>query len=83
MPPLTTLPGVGPNLAAHLHALGIHSTEDLIGTDPESLYAQDCLRHGGTLDRCVLYVYRCAVYCAQTADPEPALTKWWNWKTLP
>lgn len=29
---------------------------------------------------CVLYVYRCAVYFAQTPDPDPEKCKWWNWK---
>jgi hypothetical protein len=31
-------------------------------------------------DPCVLYVFRCAVYFARTADPEPDLLKWWAWK---
>ncbi|MBP7847311.1 MAG: hypothetical protein KAZ94_04200, partial [Burkholderiales bacterium] len=31
-------------------------------------------------DRCLLYVFRCAVYFAQTTQPQPELLKWWNWK---
>lgn len=31
------------------------------------------------LDRCVLYVYRLAVYFAE-GGREPEKIKWWNWK---
>ena len=33
-----------------------------------------------TQDRCLLYVFRAAVYLAETydADKEPELLKWWN-----
>jgi hypothetical protein len=34
----------------------------------------------GPQDRCLLYVFRCAVYYASTAAPEPELLKWWSWK---
>ena len=30
-------------------------------------------------DRCVLYVFRCAVYFATEPAPEPERLKWWNW----
>jgi hypothetical protein len=32
------------------------------------------------VDRCVLYVFRCAVYFASEAEHDPELLKWWNWK---
>jgi len=32
------------------------------------------------VDRCMLYVLRCAVYYASTLDPDPRLLQWWNWK---
>ena len=38
---------------------------------------------GGTMDRCVLYVFRCAVYFAETSRHDPELLKWWNWKDRP
>ena len=43
---------------------------------------QECVRQGVKVDRCVLYVYRCAVYYANTSPDErkPELLKWWNWK---
>lgn len=80
MSDLTTIPGVGANMAQHLITLGYPTVASLRGADPEALYAQDCIRHSGTLDRCVLYVYRCAVYVAQTDCPDPEKCKWWNWK---
>lgn len=77
---LLTLPGVGKNMKQHLQNLGIQYVEDLVDKDPEALYARDCVLHGGSLDRCVLYVYRCAVYMAETPDPEPEKRNWWYWK---
>jgi hypothetical protein len=32
------------------------------------------------VDRCVLYVFRCAVYAATNEAPDPELLKWWSWK---
>ncbi len=77
---LRTIPGVGKTTAADLHALGYGSVAALRGTDPEALYAADCARRGCVLDRCVLYVYRCAVYFAEHAQPDPEKCKWWYWK---
>ena len=77
--PLRRIPGVGKNMSAHLESLGIRWVEDLRGQDPQELYDRDCRQHGYQ-DRCVLYVYRCAVYFAQTPDPDPEKCKWWNWK---
>lgn len=39
MSDLQKIPGVGPNIAADLEAIGIHSVGDLRGKDPEALYA--------------------------------------------
>ena len=35
---------------------------------------------GHHIDRCVLYVFRCAVYFASHSTHEAKLLKWWNWK---
>jgi len=35
---------------------------------------------GQHIDRCVLYIFREAVYFAGNPQPEPELLKWWNWK---
>jgi hypothetical protein len=32
------------------------------------------------VDRCLLYVFRCAVYFAEHTRHDPELLKWWNWK---
>lgn len=44
------------------------------------MYERDRIRSGGPLDSCVLYVYRCAVYFAQTPQPDMEKLKWWYWK---
>ena len=77
---LETIPGIGPNMAAHLRRLGIGSVGDLRGQSPEALYERDRELAGGRLDPCVLYTYRCAVYYASTERHDPVLLKWWNWK---
>ena len=77
---LKTIPGVGPNMERRLRSVGIACVEDLVGADPEELYERDCLVHGETVDRCCLYVYREAVYFAETAEPDPDKLTWWAWK---
>lgn len=76
---LSRIPGVGPSIAADLYQLGIRDVAELRGRNPESLYAELC-RQEGHQDRCLLYVFRCAVYYASAAAPEPEMLKWWNWK---
>ena len=49
----------------HFRSLGICTISDLIGKDPEQMYLQDCARQGVSVDRCMLYVYRMAVYYAE------------------
>jgi len=63
-----------------LQNIGIHSIATLKGKNPEKLYEQSNRFAGVTQDRCLLYVFRCAVYFAGTDNPEPAKLKWWNWK---
>lgn len=77
---LITLPGVGISIAKDLQDLGIHTTQELIGKDPEALYERLCTLRGAHIDRCVLYVFRCAVYAASTPHPDQKLLLWWNWK---
>ena len=76
---LSRIPGVGPSIASDLYLLGIREVADLRGRNPEALYAEMC-RQAGPQDRCLLYVFRCAVYYASTPKPEPDMLKWWNWK---
>lgn len=77
---LRTIPGVGPSIAQDLVELGIHSVADLRGKDPQRLYEKRCMQQRQTIDRCLLYVFRCAVYFAETSRPKPELLLWWNWK---
>jgi hypothetical protein len=77
---LRRIPGVGPSIAADLLALGIRRVEDLRGEDPEQLYERRCGQQRARIDRCLLYVFRCAVYYATEKTHDPALLKWWNWK---
>jgi len=77
---LTQIPGVGERIAHDLLDIGISQVRDLDDRDPEDLYLQLCDKKGTTVDRCLLYVFRCAVYYATEADHDPELLKWWNWK---
>ena len=78
---LQELPGIGPSMARDLRDLGLHRPADLVGRDPQGLYDDLCRLRGQQLDRCVLYVFRCAVHNAATspAAVDPEARKWWNW----
>ncbi|MEJ2603642.1 MAG: helix-hairpin-helix domain-containing protein [Gammaproteobacteria bacterium] len=73
------VPGVGPSLAVDLVDLGYEMPADLVGEDPEEMFARLCDLRAKPIDRCVLYVFREAVYYASHSSPEPELLKWWNW----
>ena len=77
---LQTIPGIGPSMAQDLRDLGYFRVSDLKGQDPELMFKRLKLIHGSYLDRCVLYVFRCAVYFASQEQHDPELLKWWNWK---
>jgi len=77
---LQKIPGVGKSIAQDLRNLGIDSIQDLKDKDPEELYIRLCDQQGVKIDRCMLYVFRCAVYYASTKTHDPELLKWWNWK---
>jgi hypothetical protein len=77
---LQELPGVGPSIAGDLYALGIREPADLVGHDPLDLYERSCKVQGVRIDRCLLYVYRCAVHYATHRPRDPEQCKWWNWK---
>ena len=74
------IPGVGPKLAAKLAALGVQGLDDLAGRSPEALYRELVDLRQAHIDRCVLYVFRCAVYFAKTPNPDAEKLKWWAWK---
>jgi hypothetical protein len=74
------IPCVGPSIAQDLCELGLTSIKDLQNKDPEEMYQEHCLQKGMHVDRCILYVFRCAVYYASHDLHDPELLKWWNWK---
>ena len=57
-----------------------YKISDLRRRNPEALYHALCNKTGKPVDRCVLYVFRCAVYFASHAKHDPEKLKWWNWK---
>jgi len=79
-PGLQSIPGIGPKLEAKLRLIGISAVADLANRDPQALYEQLEEKLGCHVDRCVLYVFRCAVYYASTARHDPEKLQWWAWK---
>lgn len=80
MTELRQIPGVGKETEKDLIALGYSTMASLKDADPEEMYRRECAMKGVTVDRCQLYVYRCAVYYCSTEHPEPEKCKWWYWK---
>ncbi|USN53644.1 MAG: TfoX/Sxy family DNA transformation protein [Candidatus Nomurabacteria bacterium] len=77
---LLEIPGVGKSIAKDLHELNIHKVEDLRRQNPEQLYENLQRQQGAPIDRCILYVFRCAVYYASHTRHDVEKLKWWNWK---
>ena len=77
---LRRIPGVGKVTEQDLISLGYISVESLKGADPEEIYLRECKMKNCIVDRCQLYVYRLAVYFAETEEPDVEKLKWWYWK---
>jgi hypothetical protein len=79
---LTQIPGVGKSIAQDLEHIGIYRVCDLNDKDPEALYRLSNEFAGCVQDRCLLYVFKCAVYFAKTPASlrDSEKLKWWNWK---
>ncbi|MFI5278337.1 MAG: DUF4332 domain-containing protein [Ktedonobacterales bacterium] len=80
---LRRIPGVGPRIARDLLDLGVRSVAELDGADPDALYQRIRALRGVHQDRCLLYVFRCAVYFAGPGPHEPGRLRWWAWKDAP
>ncbi|MCW3102581.1 MAG: hypothetical protein JWO09_1021 [Bacteroidetes bacterium] len=79
---LKQIPGVGVSIANDLIYIGITKISDLENKDPEWLYHQSNNYAGVVQDRCLLYVFRCAVYYATEKVHDKEKLKWWNWKDV-
>ena len=77
---LTQIPGVGRSIADDLIEMGITKISDLNGKDAMRLYNKSNRQVGVVQDRCLLYVFRCAIYFASNEKHEEEKLKWWNWK---
>ena len=77
---LQIIPGIGKSLSRDLVDLGYRTVSDLSGENPETMYQSLIVLRGQHIDRCVLYVFRCAIYFAGQSVHDPELLKWWNWK---
>ncbi|PIR21555.1 MAG: pathogenicity locus [Deltaproteobacteria bacterium CG11_big_fil_rev_8_21_14_0_20_47_16] len=77
---LQVIPGVGKSVSQDLWDIGIRSVADLKGQCAETLYEKSNLHAGTIQDRCLLYVFRCAIYYAEQTTYDPEKLKWWNWK---
>jgi hypothetical protein len=77
---LQQIPGVGQTIARDMKNIGIKTINQLKDRNPEKLYQKLCDFKASPVDRCMLYVLRCAVYYASNTRHDPRLLKWWNWK---
>jgi hypothetical protein len=77
---IMAIPGVGPNTAKDLNDLGYFRLRDLKKAGPENMYKKLCELRRQKIDRCELYIFRCAVYFASHKNHKSELLKWWNWK---
>ena len=77
---LEQIPGIGDSIAQDMRSIGIHCVDDLKGQQAEELYDKLCEFKASPVDRCMLYVFRCAIYYASNTEHDPELLKWQNWK---
>jgi nucleotidyltransferase/DNA polymerase involved in DNA repair len=69
---LLRIPGVGPSIAADFNRLGIRDVAELRGRNPETLYSDLCREVGHHVDRCILYVFRCACISLRNRSMTPS-----------
>jgi hypothetical protein len=77
---LQIIPGVGKSIATDLYLLDIRKVSDLKNKNPQKMYDAMTTLTGAQHDRCLLYVFRCAVYFASTKKHEKKKLDWWYWK---
>lgn len=74
------IPGVGKKIAEYFWDIGLRSFDDVRASKPEILYERMCQHMGYPVDRCMLYVFRCAIYFVSEKEHDPRLLQWWAWK---
>ncbi len=77
---LEQIPGVGKKIAQDMRNIGINSVVGLQGREAEQVYQKLWDFKASPVDRCMLDVFRSAIYYAQNSRRDPELLKWWNWK---
>jgi hypothetical protein len=75
MSDLTTIPNIGPKIAAKLRRLGVEAPQDLRESDGEELFERLCLMDGQRHDPCLLDTFNAAVDYANGAPARP----WWEY----
>lgn len=77
---LITIPNVGKKTKESLINIGITCLKIQQVKTQKSFTKKDCLVKGFVEDRCQLYLFRMAIYYAETKDPDIEKLKWWYWK---
>jgi hypothetical protein len=71
---LTEIPNVGRAVARMLHALGVHSLDDLRGQDADELFERFAALEGRPQDPCLLDTFTAIVAYADGGPARP----WWE-----
>ncbi len=74
------IPGVGKSIAQDFLDLGFNSSSELAGQNADELYDRLNKLKGQKTCRCMLYVFRCAIYFVSEKEHDPVLLNWWMWK---
>jgi len=77
---LLNIPGIGKTIKKDLNDMGYNNVESLKDKHPDELYEELCNYKGYKVDRCMLYVFRCAVYYASNNIKNEDLLRWYKWK---
>ncbi len=71
---LTDLPNIGPAMARDLRLLGISRPDQLVGRDPQAMYAELARLTASRQDPCVLDVFLSITRFMAGGEPQP----WWR-----
>lgn len=74
------IPGINVEAVSNFQRVGIDYVEELVGRDPDELYLTLCRLKKKEIEKVMLYIFRYAVYYAETPEPDPSLLNWWSWK---